>query len=781
MSNSLDVSILVRLVDRVTAPLKALQGQFSSLAAFSQKVGALGLAVAAIDFAGPVQSAAAFDQVLRDSAVTAGLFGQAAETRIAELGKSYQDLALKTGIASLDIAKAAGSLIAAGMDEKQVDALLPALMRVSKASNTVPADVAKVAFALNNSLQISSADMELAMAKLVAAGKLGGFGFKDMARELPELSAQFGKFGMKGMEAVETIGASLQVAMFGTDSTSTAASNFKNFLSTLLSPETIKNFGNMGVDITGVMKDAAAKGLNPVETAIEQVAKLTGVSDKQMLSFYNSHKAAGKSDAEAAKAAAEQIKKIGGAEKLGKVFGDTQVLDFLLPMLANIEKYKEFKKEIAGSGLDVITKDFNTQMAGLSTQIFLFTEIATQFGTRIGLAFAKNLPWINKGLMAVLGWTVEVDKAFPGLIDNVLMIGGGFLVLVAALGLLGPVFTIISGGFGVLTAVVGVLATVVGALFTSISFLAAGLAGVLLTPIGLLAAALAGIAVIIINDWANFAPLFRAVGTAIVSTFGAAVRVVKALFSGDWSGLKGAFADMVSGLGSIGSGILAILQRIGAIIIGWLDQQLGTDIRAWPGKVAGALSGTADTVVSALQAVWSGAGAVLKFVWDTNVTQIKAVFTAFSSWVDGWSNGAFSAALAKVGEAWTGLKNEATKAFAEIKNLWQSVVDYINAHIPKLPSWSDVPKFFNGDGSPPAPGAASGMPETDALGNPTGGGFSPGSGYAPLPGKQSTLQNEPVTGHIIVSATEGARITNVQSDNPLVALVTDRGTTLGRA
>ncbi|WP_332117240.1 phage tail tape measure protein [Azorhizobium caulinodans] len=755
MSKSLDVSILVRLVDRVTAPLNALQRSFAKLAGVAGRIGALGTAVAAISFAGPIQSAAAFDQVLRDSVVTAGLFGQEAEQRITALAAKFQELALQVGITSEELAKSGGLLIAAGMDEKQVERLMPVIGRVAKASSAAANDVAKVGFAFSNTLGITADKMEEAFAKAIVAGKLGRFEFKDMARELPELTAQYAKFGITGMKAVESIGAALQVAMFGTDSTSTAANNFKNFLSKLLSPETRKNFEKMGVDIAGVMKDAAAKGIDPIEAAIQKVVKLTGVSQEQIVSFYNAHKAAGKSDAEATAAAIEQIKRIGGAEKLGALFGDMQVLDFMLPMLANIQKYLDFRKEIQASGLEVIQRDFATQMAGLSTQWALIAEIGTQFTRRVGLAFGRNLGWINQGLWGLLGWINRIDKAFPGAIDMVLTIGGGFLVLVAALGLLGPVFSIVSAGFGV-------LAAVVGALFA---------------PIGLLAAALAAAAVIIYSDWANFAPFFQRIWTGVIEAATGFVTLFKALWRGDWSGAFAAARAILTAFGEIRGGLLSVLLRLGSVVIDWLDNQLGTDIRNWPGKVAAELSAAAETVTAVLRAAWEGAGRTLQFVWDTNLRQIREAFDGFARWIDGWTGGAFSTALAKVGEAWTKLKTDAAAAFGEIKALWQSVVDYIAAHIPKIPSWSDVGKYFGG-GDTPQPSAGGAAPATDAMGNPTGG-YSPAPGYAPTSGKQSAAQ--PITGSIVVSAAEGARITNVQSDNPSVPLVADRGTVVGRA
>ncbi|MFG1466800.1 phage tail tape measure protein, partial [Xanthobacter sp. DSM 24535] len=441
---------------RLTAPLRGIQRQFERLSGLAKRIGVLGGAVAAISFMLPIQSAAAFDQKLRDIAVTAGLFGAEAEARIRSMAVSYRALALQVGLTSDQIADASGILVAAGMDDALANKLLPTIGRVSKAASAVPVDVAKVGFALNNTLKIQADQMEDAFGKLVTAGKLGRFEFKDMAKDLPELAAQMDKFGIRGMEAVETIGASLQIAMFGTDSTSAAANNFKNFLTKILSPETIKNFKKAGVDIMSVMQSAAAQGLNPIESAIDKVLKLTGMSKKDMLDIYNREKAHGKTDKEATDSALEQIKKIAGAEKLGGLFGDVQVLDFMLPMLANVEKYLEFKRAINASDKGVIGQDSATQMAGPATQLNIFNESVKQLGDRVGAAFATNLPMLNAFMAQMMGLIGQVDAAFPGAIDQVLSFAGAGLLLVTALGLLGPVFSVIAAGAGVIATGIGI-------------------------------------------------------------------------------------------------------------------------------------------------------------------------------------------------------------------------------------------------------------------------------------------------------------------------------------
>lgn len=778
---TMDVSVLVRLVDRITGPLGAIQRKFAQFAAIGQRIGILGAAVAALSFMAPIQSAARFDQQLRDNAVTVGEWGAAAEAYIQRVGAAMSDLALKVGISSEALTSALSTLMASGMDDALAERLMGTIARVSKAASAVPDDVAKVAFALSNTLKISAEDMELAFAKLITAGKLGRFEFRDMARELPELTAQFQKFKLYGMEAVETIGASLQVAMFGTDDTRAAANNFKNFLSKLLSPDAIKNFKEFGVDILGVMQSAAAQGINPIEAAIQKVLKLTGIGQKEALAIFQSKKGQGMTDAEAAKAAVEQIVAIAGSGKLSKIFGDMQVLDFLLPMLANIDAYKKFKEEIKNAGLDVIAQDYATQWAGISTQLAITGEIGTQAINRIGLAFAKNLPWINELGIAALAWVREVDAQYPGVIDQVLAIGGAFLAAVAGLAIMVPVLTVLSAAFGVL----------------------AGVIGFVLSPIGLLVAALAGLAYLIYSEWDEFAPYFQDMWAMVTGAFDAGVAMVKALFAGDWAGAQAAGAQVLTALGDLGNTVLDVLSMALSPVMATIDEKLG----GIPSKLVSIGSG----IGTALGAAWDvlatrwgpgmEAAARSAIDWATGLPgQIVSAFGgdggAVSKWFADLGPRALAALsqtiddLAGAGDAeWAALGTRLGNAIADSV---EKAVDGLASFFSGLPSrimgwigsidigslikWPSLPSWLGGEGeAPKTPGNDNKPPPAPASGMPGGGRYGR---FAPA---SSVAGNAQVGGQIVVSAAPGSQVESVKSSNPAVPLKrSDNGRVVGR-
>lgn len=672
-NRDMKVSVLVQLVDRLTAPLRgmtnAIAGVANRVADLGRRIGVVGAALAALSFTAPLQQAAAWDAQLRDIAITAGETGGAVEKMIAETSLRYEKLALQVGQRSGALAEGAQLLIAAGMESSLIDRLMPTIGRVSTAANAELKDTARTAFALNETLKIGSDQMELALAKLVTAGKLGRFEFKNMASEFPSLTAQMAKLGITGMEAVNFLGSSLQIAMLGTDSPSEAANNLKNFLTKINAPEAIKKFEKeLKVDVTGVMTDATAKGINPIEAVIQKMTDKIKVPKAEIDKILKQAGTSGMSDKEAEKAVRQRIEQLIAGTKVGKLYADMQVLDFLIPMLLNTAKFKEMKQAIAQSGIDVVTNDFESRMRGLSGQMMLFSEVGTQAMRRIGLAFASNLPVANQALQELLKWVASVDAKWPGLIDGVLSWTGALLVLGAGLALLTPV--------------VSALAAAVGLLFSPITLIVLALA------------ALGYAAWYVYQNWEQIGPKLKAAWDAMAQAFADA-----------WSGIKQAFADAWAGI-----------EQKGAELVEWG--------RALPGRLMEALGNLGSQLkqagLDAIQGLWDG---------------MSAKFDELIAWVAG---------------------------------NWASLTSIF-----KLPSI--------GGGAPSKGPGEPGLGTMDGF-NPTSapGGVGGQSGFTRTAGGPAANSNVQVGGRIVVEASEGTRVVNVQSENPAVPVTPNRGTMVAR-
>ena len=516
MASDMNLDILVSLKDRVSGSLNKLKSNLERAGEAMRKIGAATAVISAISFIGPMNEAAAFQQQLLDIAGTAELTGASAFKFVDEAKTKYEAMALEIGQTSETIAAGAGKMIAAGLDVKDVHASLKDIGEAATAANAQFDDMAGVATSMMQNLKVPAADVRDALGALVAAGKLGSFELKDMAREFPNLTSQVSKFGVTGREAVNFLGSGLQVAMKGAADTSIAANNFSNFLAKALAPRTVKNFSELGVDIEKVMKDAATKGINPLEAMLSKVRQITGVSQKEIDGYMAKAKANGLTGAEALSYVRNELEKIGAAGKISEIFGDQQVLDFVVPALANVDTFKAIKEQVASATGAMTDADFETQMQGLNVQKRMLTEIGTQFSREWGLAFGTWLPVINSGLQTLLKNFRNMDAASGGWLKKALGIGAGFVLLATTLGAVGFVLPLITAGFSAL----------------------AGAAGLLFSPFGAIIALLAGAGMLIWKNWDAIGPKLTKFWSKLKDTAGNAWNSIKQKAKGAFSSIN---------------------------------------------------------------------------------------------------------------------------------------------------------------------------------------------------------------------------------------------------
>ncbi len=477
MSNrTMNLDVLVRLKDRLTGPWKKMTALMKGLTDFARKFAVLGAAIAAISFMGPIREAAAFQQKLLDIAGTQNLAGKEAFAFFEQAKSRYQGLALEIGTYSDAIADAAGTMIAAGIDQSLVDASMRDIGRAAKAVNADIVDMAGVATSLLGTLKLPADQLSASLGGLIVAGKEGAFELKDMARYFPTLTSQMAKYGVVGREAVDFLGAALQIARKGTADPAEAANNLKNFLSKIGHQSTVKAFKDMNVDIQAVMQDAATKGINPIEAVMQKIVKLTGVSGGEIDKLMKKATANGLEGADALGFVREQLEAIHGAGKLGDLFADQQVMDFIIPFLANVDEFKRIKEAVAQATGGAIDADFETQMKSLNTQQTIFKELGEQVSREIGFAFGAWLPMINENLAAAVEWFRELDKETGGMVRKSLSLAGGVAVLGAAFGALSFVMPIVGSGLAILATPLTLLAGALTAISAPVWAAIAGVA-----------------------------------------------------------------------------------------------------------------------------------------------------------------------------------------------------------------------------------------------------------------------------------------------------------------
>ncbi|WP_052819761.1 phage tail tape measure protein [Agrobacterium sp. SUL3] len=413
----MDLSFVIRLVDQLTGPAakvkkgmldigeaakQGLSGAFKEgfsvenietatknaeaalRDARSRMMGAVGQAIA---LAAPVIKAADFQDAFID-------FANVAEIPVERMGEIEAKLIAATrttGKNKSELLQILATYVGKGMGVDESLAAIEATGRASTATKSEISDMGNAGFAVMDNLKVGAAELAKAFDVMAATGKQGSFELKDMARNFPELTANASALQMKGVPAVASLAAALQIAMKSAGSADQAANNMSNFLGKITSPETVRNFKKMGIDIEKEMKTAAANGTDPLLHSLELIQKATG----------------------------------GDQFKMGELFADKQVLDFLRALIPNLQEYQRIRNE-AGGASGVIDKDFANVVAGLKTEMKgLVTEVDNLFSAGSGL-----LPVVQdivKRLTGLLRQVNDWTTANPKLTSTIVKVTAGLM------------------------------------------------------------------------------------------------------------------------------------------------------------------------------------------------------------------------------------------------------------------------------------------------------------------------------------------------------------------
>lgn len=363
-----------------------------------------------------------------------------------------------------------------GDDPKVAFAMLPTLTRAAAANNAGVTDMANIAIKAKASMGLTNVDRILDMA--AQGGIEGSFETRDMAKWLPGQMASSKAAGLHGYKGLATIIAMDQMAMTTAASPDEAGNNVKNLLDKINSQDTANDFKKMGIDSSGSLAAAAAKGVGGVDAFFnlleQQMAK-----DPRLVSLQKQAKTATGDDLKANLQAQIDIFKGAG---MGKYLQDRQALS---PAVAIMNDRAKFEK-ITGKVLDGST-DRNED---------LLKVIADEPGAKAQLAAAEAannmqtaLNKVNPLLGAAADGFSDLSQRFPTLAAAVsgtslgvtalgaaaftaagalkLMGGGGVVGAAGAAGAAGSAASTVatSGGMAALARVAGFAAAPLAAMW----------------------------------------------------------------------------------------------------------------------------------------------------------------------------------------------------------------------------------------------------------------------------------------------------------------------------
>lgn len=328
-----------------------------------------------------------------------GNVGQLSAKQLEDMDKRLASISRYTNQMRPEIAEGLNVLVASGIDPTKALDYMNVIGRTATAEQAAIADISRTAFAVSDNLKVPIDDLAKSMDILAMSGKEGRFELKDMAAAFPSLTAGAAMLGMKGTPAVASLGAALQVAMKGAGEASEAANNLENFIQKVTSPLAVKNFEEVfGVNLKQVLLDAAAQGRDPILEVIEMMTELSG----------------------------------GDVFKVSEVFQDKQVLNFIKPMMQNLDEYKRIKAS-ALSAEGVVDSDFEHMMETTNEQFKLLKinmkelvfphlhkpiELINNLLTKI-----NNNPLLQKGLFGAIIGTIGLGILLTTLGTATIIIG----------------------------------------------------------------------------------------------------------------------------------------------------------------------------------------------------------------------------------------------------------------------------------------------------------------------------------------------------------------------
>lgn len=648
---TLTSKLIVALVDRVTAPSRAVSAAMGKLnamqvannARLSDMRGRMYAAAAAgyVLYKGlraPLDAATEFGAKLEDIRQKIG----ATSAAMPKIGAAVRTVARQTTQSAQTMAEGMDILVGMGANADDALGLLPAIGRAATAYKASIADLSQAGYAALSNLKVPANQFARALDAMAQAGKDGAFELKDMAQYFPSLGAAYQGLGQKGVPAVADLAAAMQIVRKGTGDSASAATNLENILQKLYAPRTLKAFSKMGVDLRKEMAKAAKAGMTPIE-AIAEITRKTLKGD---------------------------------LSRLGDLFQDAQVQKGLRPLIQNMEEYRKIRAD-AMKAQGVVEADYEKRIRTAAFATERWHVAIANLGLSIGNALLPALTALVNRLTPIIdriaAWTekhpaltraiITTAAALTGLRVAVFalqfsllwMKGGALIAAKAGLqGLAGAgrfamlAFLPVAAGFRAMrTAMIGYAAAAsIAGQGTALAMMARGLVG-LLNPLRLatvalrvlklaligtgIGAALVGIAAAgtwIYNNWTGISTAFEAFKGAFMRAIQPIMPALQPVINGfSWlwdtvSGLLGPVDDLGGSWAAAG---IAAGRFVGDTVVA---------IAELPGKItaiaADMVAAGRALMSSLLEGLKAGAQAVVDYVKDIG-SRIKSAVTGAAS------------------------------------------------------------------------------------------------------------------------------------------------------
>ncbi|QGU35516.1 phage tail tape measure protein [Enterobacter hormaechei] len=399
------------------------------MALYGQGIETWAQAKAAYSLVSPaIQQSATFDDKMIDMSITAKYDDK---TR-ASLGQQIRGWSLKYNQYQSDLQDAVGSLISDNIDSvSEIGSFMPNIARAATATRTTGTEWAKVAAVWKNSMDGSAKEFAKVQNIMAFAGDQGSFEIPDQVKWMPSLAPMMRGIA-EGKEAMAEIGASLQIARIGAGSSDEAGNNFRNFLTKIFARDTQKQFADIGIDLQGSLMAYKSAGVSPIEGMISVMGRYLEAKSPEALAGFK--KAMKIKDDNSRDLALQELAKNFG---LGEMFADMQVMAFVRPMLANMDKYREIRAgALKAADKDLLASSYTERLKSPleATKALMVStrELSITLGSQLSPSFVS----MTQQLIPLIHSTGQWIAQHPGIVQGVAKTVGALLGLkIATVGL----------------------------------------------------------------------------------------------------------------------------------------------------------------------------------------------------------------------------------------------------------------------------------------------------------------------------------------------------------
>lgn len=379
----------------------------------------------------PTKISGDYQAQIRQMALWAHVAGENGEQQMAD---KIADVAAKVGMSQQALAGAVGGLIEKGIDwEESVD-YAPLIADLVDGQG-MEADTIATLFSAFKEAGVKKEDMGAMLGQVAAAGDIGAFGPKDMARYMPSLLGTIKKLGMEGPEAVRFLGASLQSQYKQTQDSAAAATNMNNLLNAVISGTSQERFAKQGIDLAGSIAAAVKSGKadNPVDAFI----KLSDVLLKrQNPSKAKEVEALKKRIQESADGSAEEAQAMASLLESAGLAGIVSDQSASAGLLAQIKYGSSIKDDMASiketDGRVKIDEDAAKARETSNAKWGTATAAMETSMIRLGDAIRPLTDMVADGLATVTYAVADLTQKFPGVVAGITGVGAALIAAKAA-------------------------------------------------------------------------------------------------------------------------------------------------------------------------------------------------------------------------------------------------------------------------------------------------------------------------------------------------------------